>query len=185
MATDSSWDNSGLPPQKKGMPLWVKILGGCGLLMVLLIGSCVAFGAFLFHKATTIGAAQWPAYVTTVKALEDPAGTKSIYESNPGLQKQFSDEAAFEQQVAEWRPAIQTPPEQMPSMTSGRVYSFVGRDRSVHIGGDAPSPSERKEGGITGYKMDDGRFLIVVWEDHKIVAIQFQQHRGGEGFDRR
>ena len=184
MATDASWDNSGLPPLKKGgIPLWVKILGGCGIVVVLLIGSCVGMGAWLLHKASSMGQAQWPSYVATVKGLEDPAGTKSIYEANPGLKRQFPDEAAFEQQVAEWRPAIQTPPDQMPSMTTGRVFSFVGRDHSVRIGGE-PAP-EGKEGGATGYKMDDGRFLVVAWEDHKIVAIQFDRRRGGEGFNRR
>lgn len=180
---DSSWDNSGLPPQKKGMPLWVKILGGCGILVVLLIGSCVALGAWGFHKMSTMGAAQWPSYVATVKALEDPAATKALYEANPALQKRFSDEATFEQQIAEWRPAIQTPPEQMPSITTGRVFSFVGRNHTVQINGETSHAG--KEGGATGYKMEDGRFLVVAWEDQKVVEIQFQRRQGGEGFDRR
>ena len=173
MAMDASWDNSGLPPQKKGMPLWLKILGGCGILVVLLIGSCVGLAAWGFHKVATIGATQWPAYVATVKALEDPAGTKSVYEANPALQKRFSDEAAFEQQVAEWRPSIQTPPDQMPSITSGRVFSFVGRNHTVQINGE--STHTGKDGAAAGYKMDDGRFLVVVWEDQKIVEIQFER----------
>ena len=173
MAMDSSWDNSGLPPVKKGLPLWLKILGGCGLLVVLLLGSCVGLAAWGFHKASTLGAAQWPAYVATVKALEDPASTKSLYEANPALQKSYPDEAAFEQEVAAWRPAIQTPPDQMPSITTGRVFSFVGRNHTVEINGE--SVHARRNGGATGYKMDDGRFLVVAWEEQKIVAIQFER----------
>ncbi|HTL98936.1 MAG TPA: hypothetical protein VL181_09040 [Holophagaceae bacterium] len=174
MAMDASWDNSGLPPQKKGMPLWVKILGGCGLLVVLLIGSCVGFAAWGFHKVSTLGQSRWPSYVAAVKALEDPAGTKTLYEANPGLQKRFADEAAFEQQVAEWRPAIQTPPDQMPSLTTGRVFSFVGKNTHVQIGGGEHGDG-RHEGGASGYKMNDGRFFVIAWEDGKIVDVAFER----------
>ena len=173
MAMDSSWDNSGLPPQKKGMPLWLKILGGCGIVAVLLIGSCVGLAAWGIHKVSSMGAVQWPSYVAAVKALEDPAGTKTLYEANPGLANQFPDEATFEKQVAEWRPALQTPPDQMPSLTSGRVFSFVGRNHTVQINGERHHSGS--EGGATGYKMDDGRMLVVVWEDKKIVEVHFER----------
>jgi hypothetical protein len=174
MAMDSSWDNSGLPAPKKGMPTWLKVLAGCGILMVLLIGSCVGIAAWGFHKVSSLGQSQWPSYVATVKALQDPASTKTLYENNPGLEKRFPDEAAFEQQVAEWRPAIQTPPDQMPSITTGRVFSFVGRDTHVQIDGESHGGGKH-EGGASGYKMNDGRFFVVAWEDGKIVDVAFER----------
>ena len=175
---DASWDNSGLPPQKKGMPLWVKILGGCGIVVVLLIGSCVALGAWGLHKVATMGKAQWPRYVETVKALESPEGAKTTYEANPGLQKRFSDEAAFEQQIAEWRPAIQDPPAEMPSLGSGKAFAFEGRG---HHYGDGSSQGSVKTS-VAGYKMQDGRMLAIVWREDKIVDIRFEQQQGGTRF---
>ena len=177
MAMDASWDNSGLPPQKKGMSTWLKLLAGCGIVMVLLIGSCVAMAAYGLHKVADLGKAQWPRYVETVKELQDPATAKALYEANPALHKQFSDEDAFEQQVAEWRPAIQTPPAEMPSLTSGRVMAFEGRNHTVHVqlgSGEAPDTSGKTA--VAGYKMDDGRMLVIVWRNDQIAEIAFD-HR--------
>ena len=175
MAMDASWDNSGLPPQKKGMPTWLKVLAGCGILTVLSIGSCVGFAAWGLHKVADLGKAQWPRYVETVRELQDPASTKTLYEANPGLQKRFPDEDAFEKQVAEWRPALQTPPDQMPSLTSGRAMAFEGRNRTVHIGsGETPDPGGKTS--VAGYKMDDGRMFVVIWRNDQIAEIAFD-HR--------
>jgi hypothetical protein len=172
MAMDASWDNSGLPPRKKGMPTWLKVLAGCGILFVLAIGSCVGFAAWGLHKVSDMGKAQWPRYVETVKELQDPAATKALYEANPGLHKRFSDEGAFESQIAEWRPALQTPPDQMPSLTSGRAMAFEGRNHTVHIGnGEAPDTGGKTS--VAGYKMDDGRMFVIIWRNDQIVEIAF------------
>lgn len=173
---DSSWDNSGLPPRKQGMPTWLKVLAGCGIVAVLAIGSCVGFAAWSFHKVADLGKAQWPRYVETVKELQDPAGTKALYEANAGLHKRFPDADAFEQQVAEWRPAIQTPPDQMPSITSGRAMAFEGRNHTVHIqvgSGEAPDTSGKTS--VAGYKMEDGRMLLIVWRNDQIAEIHFDR----------
>ncbi len=173
---DSSWDNSGLPPQKKGMPTWVKILGGCGIVFVLLLGSCVALGFYGVHKVSEMGKAHWPNYVATVKALQDPASTQALYEANPPLQKRYSDAAEFEKQVAEWRPSIQIPPAEMPSLTSGRAMAFEGRNRQY---GEA---SSARKTSVAGFKMEDGRMLVVVWVNDQIMDIRFDHPRQGGGF---
>lgn len=173
MAMDASWDNSGLPPQKKGMATWIKVLAGCGIVMVLLLGSCIGLAAWGIHKASSMGQAQWPTYVATVKALEDPASTKALYEANPDLQKRFPDADAFEQQVAEWRPAIQTPPDQMPSLTTGRVFSFQGHNAAIQL--DGKERTQAKDSAAAGYRMQDGRFLVVAWADGRIQEIQFER----------
>lgn len=177
MAMDASWDNSGLPPQRKGMPTWLKVLAGCGILAVLAIGSCVGFAAWGVHKLSTMGQVQWPRYVETVKELQDPASTKALYEANPGLHKRYSDADAFEQQVAEWRPALQTPPDQMPSLTSGRAMAFEGRNHEVRFNsGSGEAPRENGKTSVAGYKMGDGRMFVVVWLNDQIVEIDFD-HR--------
>jgi hypothetical protein len=179
MATDASWDNSGLPPQKKGMPTWLKVLAGCGILAVLAVGSCVGFAAWGLHKVADLGKAQWPRYVETVKELQDPATTKTLYEANPGLHKRFSDEDAFEQQVAEWRPALQTPPDQMPPLTSGRAMAFEGRKHSVRIQtGSGETTDLGGKTSMAGYKMNDGRMFVIVWRNDQIADIEFDKRNG-------
>lgn len=173
---DSSWDNSGLPPQKKGMPTWVKILGGCGIVFLLLLGGCVALGFYGVHKVSEMGKAQWPHYVETVKALQDPTSTQALYEANPPLQKRFSDAAAFEKEVSDWRSSIQTPPAEMPSLTSGRAMAFEGRNRKYGEDGSSRKTS------VAGYKMEDGRMLVVVWVNDQIMDIRFDHPKGEGGF---
>ncbi len=167
---DSSWDNSGLPPQRPGMPTWAKALLGCGVTVLLLIGSCVGFLAWRVNRASAEGSAQWPAFVEAVKALQDPASTRALYDSNPRLKGRFPDAEAFETKIAEWRPALQVPPLEKPPLTSGRAIAFGGK-RTVFRGG-------RMSGGagiVTGYRMADGRMLVVLWEDGKMIDIQFNK----------
>lgn len=177
MTTDASWDNSGLPPRKKGMPLWVKILGGCGIAFLLLIGSCVGLGMWGLHKVATLGKAHWPRYVETVKQLEDPVATRALYEGSPKLQKRYPDPAAFEQKIAAWRPAIQTPPADMPSFTSGRAMAFEGRNHN--LGGRDEENGLKTS--VAGYKMADGRMLVIIWQEDQIVDIRFEQQGKGSG----
>ncbi|HJU82568.1 MAG TPA: hypothetical protein VJ600_00015 [Holophagaceae bacterium] len=166
---DSSWDNSGLPPQRQGLPTWAKVLLGCGMVMALAIGGCVAAGIYGIRKVSEMGKAQWPAYVRTVKELQDPATTKALYDANPGLKRRFPDAGAFEAQISEWRPHIETPPAEMPPITSGKAISFQGRSSQVNGEG-----VQRKDGGVSGYRMGD-RMLVVVWEEGRIVDIQFEK----------
>lgn len=170
---DASWDNgSHAVPTKAGMPLWGKIMLGCGLVAGLAIATCVGAIAWGFNKVSTVGKEQWPHYLDTVKALRSPAATKALYDANPRLKRQFLDSDAFEWQVAEWRPAIQQPPVAMPAITSGRAISFIGKD--TRVGG---KESQGHHGSaVTGYRMEDGRFLMIVWEDGQVIEIKFEGH---------
>ena len=48
---DSSWDNSGQgAPAKTGLPLWGKLGLGCGVALLILMGTCVGGAAFVRHK---------------------------------------------------------------------------------------------------------------------------------------
>lgn len=174
MTTDASWDNSGLPPRSPGTPLWIKIAGGCGLILVLLIASFVGLGIWGFRKAAKGGEAQWPAYVQVVKQLQDPAGTRSLFEASPRLQRRYADEAAFEASVAPWRPSIQTPPDQMPSFLSRRAIAFRGHQNRYDSGEGFHRSQE--EASIVGYRMQDGRFLVAAWVGDQLDKLEFQ-HR--------
>lgn len=167
---DASWDNSGLPPRKQGMPTWGKVLLGCGVLSLLFVGTCAAFLGWTVNRAANEGQVQWPAYVEAVKALQEPATTKALYEANPGLSREFTDAEAFEKQVAEWRPALQVPPRVKPPLTSGRAIAFGGKSTKFKDG-----RVSREHGTVTGYRMEDGRMLIVSWQDGKILDIQLNK----------
>jgi len=170
---DGSWDNGGHGvPAKAGLPLWGKIALGCGIAFLVVLVTCVGAIAWGFNKVSSRSHEQWPLYVDTVKALKDPSATKVLYETNPRLKLQFSDSVTFENQVAEWRPALQTPPNAMPALTSGRIVSFVGKNTSF---GNSDKKGNH-EGAVTAYKMDDGRFLAIVWEDGQMAEIRFDGH---------
>lgn len=176
MTLDASWDNSGLPPKRPGAPLWIKVAGGCGLALVLLIGSCVGLGIWGFRKAARGGQSRWPAYVEVVKQLQDPSGTRALYEASPRLRKHEPDAAAFERKIAGWRPALQTPPDQMPSFLSRRAMAFRGHQNRYDTGEGFHRSKE--EATIVGYRMADGRFLIAVWVDDQLDTLEFEKRDG-------
>jgi hypothetical protein len=180
---DGSWDNGGYgKPAKAGLPLWSKIAMGCGIVAILALGTCVAGVAWGLNKAATLGKSQWPTYVQTVQALKASDSTKALYEANPRLKREFPDAAAFEREVADWRPALQAPPEAMPSITTGRVVSFVGKDSQFGKGESQASQNVA----VTAYRMDDGRFLSIVWANGQIEEIKFSgKPAGHRQFDSR
>lgn len=162
---DVTWDNSGLPPQRKGLPTWAKVLLGCGVVFALAIGGCVAAGIWGFRKVAELGRAQWPAYVETVKQLQDPAATQALYEANPGLKGHYPDAEAFEARVASWRPRMEAPPAEMPAISSGRAISYIG------------TAAREGRSAVSGYRMGQ-EWLVVVWKNDRIEDIEFEKkHR--------
>lgn len=152
---DASWDNSGLPTQKKGMPLWLKALLGCGLLMLLLLGGCVGGCYYLGHLASKdpkgfersvqgfVGQfiqEDWDDARKVVDQLMTDEGAKALYHSNPGLADAFPNETAFVQAARGWRPKLKPLPPQLPDLNKGDL-SF---QNSV---GDRSTLSYRPEGG--------------------------------------
>jgi hypothetical protein len=123
---DASWDNSGLPPEKKGMPTWAKVLLGCGALFLLVMGSCVGGCVWIGNKAkkdpegfkkTIMGFAikqirpSWEDFRRVVGQLHDDEGTKALYRAEPELAKEYQTEEAFLEAVRSWRPKLEALPE--------------------------------------------------------------------------
>lgn len=144
--TDSSWDNQGATPERKGWPTWLKVMLGCGLgcvlLVILVTGTCVGAGVWISKnpdrfekyvkdKVQDFARDDWNLLRRSVDQLRTPEGTKTLYEANPELKEQFPDLAAFERQVAEWRPRLAPVPEAIPDLDSkGFEYnSNPGRTR--------------------------------------------------------
>lgn len=123
---DGSWDNSGAPPEKKGMPLWAKISLGCGVAFLLVLGTCVAGGMYIAHRAKQdpeglkkqmVGFAldrmrpEWEEFRTVVNQLRTEEGCKTLYVLNPELSRTWSTEAAFLESAKAWRKDLEPAPE--------------------------------------------------------------------------
>ncbi|MDE3034116.1 MAG: hypothetical protein KGI56_10660 [Acidobacteriota bacterium] len=168
MAMDSSWDNSGLPPQKKGMPTWVKILGGCGIAAALLIGSCVGFAAWGFQKGKAIfqeqGSIAWTKLASYEKQLESDEGVQALYQANPGLARAYPTESDFLKAAQTWRPKLAPIPAQMPNVFQAikeRSFSFNIQKNNQH--------SRRSAGVRMG---SGGGFLVATWENEELVDLE-------------
>ena len=131
MSTDGSWDNSGLPPQKKAMPLWLKAILGCGLLMLLLLGGCVGGCYYLGHWASKdpkgfeqsmnglVGQfvkEDWDEARRVMDQLRTDEGAKTLYTANPGLAGTYPTEALFLQAAKAWRPRLEPLPQTAPDL---------------------------------------------------------------------
>ncbi len=124
---DSNWDSPTSAPPKAGMPLWGKILIGCGVALLLALGSCVAGFAYLGHKAKqdpegmkkwAMGFAmdfirpEWDDFRGTVDQLRTDEGCAALYKAHPALAKQWSTPEEFMKEAKEWRDQLpELPPE--------------------------------------------------------------------------
>lgn len=140
MAMDASWDNGGLPTQKKGMPLWVKILAGCGIVAVLILGTCVGAGVLLMKKGgqamQRLTASEWAELRSAVDQMRTEDGAKAFYAAHPALASRYPSEEAFLAVWKAWAPALEPLPQEPPSITSGRFapqYQNVNGFKRVQI----------------------------------------------------
>lgn len=168
MAMDASWDNSGLPPRKKGMPTWLKVLAGCGIAFVLLLGSCVALGTFAFKKGKAVfqeqGSIAWTKLASYERQLESDEGAQSLYQANPGLAHAYPAESDFLKAAQAWRPKLSPIPAQMPNMFQAikeRSFSFNIQKNNHH--------SRRSAGVRMG---SGGGFLSATWENEELVDLE-------------
>ena len=116
---DSSWDNGGQGlPAKTGLPTWGKVLLGCGVVSLLVLGTCVGGIAYLGHrvkkdpdgfKNKVLGFAlekvrpEWDDFQTVVDQLRSPERSRALYAANPDLAKTWPTEAAFLEATSTWR----------------------------------------------------------------------------------
>lgn len=163
---DSSWDNSGLPARPKGMPLWLKVILGCGVLMMLLFGGCVGGCYYLGHLAKSDpkgfeksiqGFAgkfikdDWDEARRVVDQLQTDDGTKALYKANPGLAETYPTEAAFLEAAKGWRPHLAPLPADLPDLDK-QDLSYQN-----NMGGRT----------VLSYRNADGGHLRLAWTGSK------------------
>lgn len=135
---DSNWDNGGTPTPsapKVGMPLWGKLLIGCGVVLLLVIGSCVGGVAYLSHKAKqdpegmkrwAMGFAmdflkpEWQDLRTVIGQLRTDEDCRTLYQAQPDLAKAWPTVDAFLKDAQEWR-------EQLPEMPAEPTTDLLER----------------------------------------------------------
>jgi len=162
---DSSWDNSGMPAPRKGMPLWGKIGLGCGViffLMVLACGSCVWMG---ISKGSAALDRSWAELHGGAEALRTDEGSKALYRQHPRLQESYPTEEEFLKAVAEWRPNLSGIPAQRPD------FKALFKEHKLEI--QASNVNGRETTHIR-YHMESGKALAMDTEMGKLVDIRVE-----------
>lgn len=158
--TDSSWDNSGLPPRKRGMGTGLKVALGCGVALLVAIGGCVAaVGAGVSVLGRQMQAQEWPQLRQAVAALASDEGAAALYREQPGLAADHPTEAAFLLAARGWRPLLEPLPAEPPSVFSGRLEMNIqihNHRRSVEL----------------GHRNSKGHRVHSRWEDGRLTALR-------------
>lgn len=157
---DASWDNSGLQPRKKGMPTWAKLLAGCGVLLILLLATCVGGGILLVKRGGQamqgLTAAEWSELRAGVDQMGTREGAQGFYAAHPALASRYPSEEAFLAAWKVWAPELEPLPAEPPSITSGRF-----------------APSYQNTNGFKRvqlvYVTAKGRSIQANWENGQIV----------------
>jgi hypothetical protein len=127
----NDWDNSGLPPEKKGLSTWLKVGIGCGVVFLLATATC-AGGCYVFtkkiekdpegFKQTVFGYVKqymkddWEELRAIVDKLGSDEGTRALYRSAAGLGGTYPTEESFLAAAQEWRPLLQPLPTEIPDL---------------------------------------------------------------------
>ena len=160
--TDSSWENSGQPAKRPGMPTWVKVLMGCGVTALLLFGGCTALATWGCHAMThNMESAEWSQLRSAAVQLQTAEGTRALYAANPGLAVQYPTEAEFTRAAEAWRPRLEALPAQMPGLFTGRInytLNVQGGFRKVEL----------------GYRNGKGAMLSSRWENGHLMQIELR-----------
>lgn len=141
----SDWDNSGLPPEKKGMATWMKVGIGCGVAFLVVTGACTG-GCYWFakrvekdpegFKQTVFGVVKqvmredWEELRRVADQLGTDDGARALYQSAPGLAGPYPSAEAFLAAVREWRPLLEPIPAEIPDL-EGHTVSYNNNLGSV------------------------------------------------------
>jgi hypothetical protein len=129
---DSAWDNGGRGvPARAGLPLWGKVLLGCGIVFLVILGTCVGGVAFVANRFTknpegfakkVVGLGldklrpDWADFQAVVEQLRSPEGCQALYAANPDLAKTWPTEAAFLEASSRWHKGVVSAPELTPDL---------------------------------------------------------------------
>lgn len=160
---DGSWDNTGAPPEKKGMPLWAKISLGCGVAFLLVIAGCTLAVTYGCKHMMNKG---WAQIRSGASELSTDDGARKMYRSNPGLAHRYATEEEFVKASSAWREKISQLPEKPPSLKEmaegkGEVQFHTsyenGRERTllkIRLQDGSHLTMESDDKGLTDIKVD-------------------------------
>jgi hypothetical protein len=173
--TNSDWDTYTEPPEKSGIPIWGKILVGCGILMFLLMASCVGvtYWAINFAKSegrvskwvTGLAEEPWNDLIVVVDAIKTDESALKLYRENRGLAVDYPTEEEFLKNAAIWRTKVADLPSTPPSMSDLQGGKFqITRSRDAN----------RWESVEIRYRMSSETAIRLRWEDEKLVEMNIR-----------
>lgn len=160
---EMTWDNGGAPVRKAGMPLWAKILAGCGIAVLLMMATCGGLIWWGISRGTAAVDQVWAEMVKDVEALRTEAGARALYRDNPGLARNYPTEADFIKASEDWRSRLGEIPAKRPSL--GELMQGKGGGFSIHSNND-----HRR---VT-YRFRKGGRLVLEWEQEALVDIRME-----------
>jgi hypothetical protein len=194
---DGSWDNSGLPPQKKGLGTGMKVLMGCGIAVLLAVVTCAVGGAVLGNyikkdpKAFELrmegfakGLVQkdWERFRALVDQLQTDEGARAVYHANPGLHQSQSTEEQFLQGVRAWRPRLAPLPAEAPVGKHRRHHQ--DRDQAEEASPEAPAAETPRQPSVDIQKIfgttkirctyPNGTSLAVTFDGERVKSIEVE-----------
>jgi len=198
---NSSWDTYEEPARRK-MPLWGKLLIGCGGLIALLLcaGTCFAYWAahsgkgtikhFIAEKVDSFIEKPWGMLVDVVDAIQTDEGSRALYRDNPLLAADYTTEDEFLKNAAKWREKLVGFPRTIPSLDSLDQSDFrLVSNKNTGSGSKSPVASPSFDGVTTaldkkpsraaksleiGYTLPNGSRINIAWEDDKLAEIEIK-----------
>ncbi len=163
---DSGWDNGGMPlAKKKGVPVWGKVLVGCGVAMLLLLGSCVGVAWWGMGKLSEKADQAWAEMDQTIRSLKTELGTKALYQANPRLADTYPNEEDFLKAAEDWRGKLGEFPTRRPS-----IRDLVKEENGAgHLKIDS-----RNDGTWIEYQIPKGGRLHLVMESGKVTDLRVE-----------
>lgn len=119
----------GRPEARQGWPLWTQISLGCGLVLMVVLGSMAGVGYVIHRKGTQVLERSWKELRTTVERLRTVESTRALYRGNPALSEIYATEKAFLKQAEAWRPKLGAIPDAPPGF---RALLTDGQMLQVH-----------------------------------------------------
>jgi hypothetical protein len=169
--SDSNWDSYSEPPKKKGVPVWGKILIGCGTAMFLALVGCPLAGYWMLHSGFftkgMVGAIgkPWDMMIGVADALQTDEAALKLYQDNPPLKKDFPTEEDFLKKAGLWRDKVTDLPRTLPPlMEQLKNNSSIAFQRAV-IGTNSIE---------IGYDLPDSGRIHLRWEDGLLVKIEIE-----------
>ena len=187
---DASWDNSGLPPPKKGLGTGMKVLMGCGLAALLAVVTCAVGGAVLGNyikkdpKAFELrvegfakGLVQkdWARFRALVDQLQTDDGARGVYRANPGLGQAHGSEEQFLQAVRAWRPRLAPLPAEAPVGKHRRHRR--DRDQPEEASPEAPGPETPRQPDLDIQKIFGNTRIRCTYPTGTRLAVTFAGER--------